>query len=165
MTVTIRLINEEDIKTLYPLGNNKEISWMSGGGLTYPLSYDEFRSKKTIALSTAVGEMETYVIHWNDTAVGSIGYFRREAHAPLEIGYWIGKPYWGKGIASRALQLAIRAMRANGIRGTLIATTMDDNVGSRRMLLKCGFVETGTEIFASPAREMDVEGVHHELQL
>lgn len=165
MTVTIQLINEDDIKALYPLGNNKDVSWMSGGGLTYPISYEEFRLRKTIAQSVAVGEMESYVIRWEGIAVGSIGYFTRESNTPLEIGYWLGKPYWGKGIATRALKLALQAMRDSGISGTLIATTMSDNLGSRHMLLKCGFVETGTEVFASPARDMDVEGIHHEFQL
>lgn len=138
---------------------------MSGGGLTYPLSYEEFRTKKTIALSIAVGEMETYVINWGDEVVGTIGYFRRTEGSPLEIGYWLGKDYWGKGIASKALRLAIKAMQISGITGKLIATTLSDNKASMHILLKCGFKEIGTEVFPSPARGTNVEGVHFALEL
>lgn len=163
--ITISLITEDDIKALYPLGNNKEVSWMSGGGLTYPLTYDEFRTKKTIALSKEVGVMQSYVIRWNDIAVGSIGYFKRTESAPLEIGYWIGTNYWGKGIATKALTLAINAMRANAITGTLVATTMVDNAGSRHILIKCGFKEIGAEKFMSPARGIEAEGTVHSIEL
>ena len=165
MNITISLITEDDIKALYPLGNNKDISWMSGGGLTYPVTYDEFRTKKTIALSKKVGEMQSYVIRENNVAVGSIGYFKRTEDAPLEIGYWIGKDYWGKGIATKALNLTIDAMRTSGITGQLTATTMMDNLSSRHILLKCGFKETGTEKFMSPARGVEVEGAMHVIEL
>ena len=122
-------------------------------------------SHRSIAISVAVGEMETYVIQWNSKAVGSIGYFRREVDSPLEIGYWIGKDYWGLGIVTQALALALRSMRESGVSGKLIATTMADNVGSQRILLKCGFTETGTDVFHSLARGMDVDGIHFAITL
>ena len=165
MAVSIALITEEHIRALYPLGNDSEVSWMSGGGLTYPVSYEEFRTKRTIAVSSSLAEMGSYAIRWNNTLVGSIGYFRREQNLPLEIGYWIGKKYWGKGIATGALQLALEAMRDGGLSGTVTATTMPDNLGSRHILLKFGFRETGTEVFESPARNMEVEGVHYSIEL
>ena len=165
MTVHIAPITEADIKVLYLLGNDKDVSWMSGGGLTYPLSYEEFRTKKTIAVSTSPQDMASYAIRWNTNLVGSIGYFRREQDLPLEIGYWLGREYWGKGIATNALQLALEAMRDRGISGTVIATTMPDNLSSRHILLKCGFREIGTEVFESPARNMEVEGVQHSIEL
>jgi RimJ/RimL family protein N-acetyltransferase len=165
MAVSIALITEDDIKTLYPLGHDKDVSWMSGGGLTFPISYEEFRIRKTIAVSASVGEMASYAIRWDDTLVGSIGYFRREADVPLEIGYWLGKKYWGKGIATSALLLALDAMRDDGISGTLIASTIADNLGSRHILLKCGFREIGAEVYDSPARKMEVESILHSITL
>jgi RimJ/RimL family protein N-acetyltransferase len=165
MAVVIKPITEADIKDLYPLGNNKDVSWMSGGGLTYPLSYEEFRTKKTIAMSTNSADMASYGIRWNNTLVGSIGYFRREDDKPLEVGYWIGKPYWGRGIATIALRLALAEMQSNGISGIVIATTMPDNAASRHILINAGFKETGTEVFDSPARGMQVEGVHYSIEL
>lgn len=165
MAVGISLITEEDIKALYPLGNDADVSWMSGGGLTYPVSYEVFRTKKTIALSTSFGEMASYAIRWNNTLVGSIGYFRRQQDLPLEIGYWLGKKYWGKGIATEALRLALGAMQDSGVSGTVMATTMFDNLSSQHILQKCGFREIGTEVLDSPARGQEVEGVHFSITL
>ncbi len=163
--VNITPITEEDIKALYPLGNDKDVSWMSGGGLTYPLTYEEFRTKKTIAISTYSEDMASFAIWWNDILVGSIGYFRREENLPLEIGYWLGKKYWGNGIATNALQLALEEMRDRKISGTIIATTMPDNLASRHILVIAGFQEIGTEVFDSPARKMEVKGVQHAIEL
>ncbi len=165
MKVSLRLITEGDIKALYPLGNDKEVSWMSGGGLTYPLTYEEFRTKKTIALSTKVGELETYVILWGNKTVGSIGYFSREENSPLEIGYWLGVQYWGKGIASKALVLALDNMRQSGVTGEINATAMKDNLGSRYILEKCGFEQKSETSFESPARKMVVEAVNYSICL
>ncbi|MFT5608065.1 MAG: ribosomal-protein-alanine N-acetyltransferase [Pseudoalteromonas tetraodonis] len=165
MEVNIAPITEEDIMALYPLGNDKDVSWMAGGGLTYPVSYEEFRTKKTIAISPSPEDMASFAIRWNNTLVGSIGYFRREEDLPLEIGYWLGKKYWGKGIVTFALQLALKAMQDRGIFGTIIATTMPDNLASRHILLVAGFQQIGTEVFDSPARKMEVEGVHYSIEL
>jgi RimJ/RimL family protein N-acetyltransferase len=55
------------------------------------------------------------------------------------VGYWIARPHWGKGIASRALQLFL----AEDPRRPLHATAAFDNLASRHILEKCGFRCTG----------------------
>ena len=54
------------------------------------------------------------------------------------VGYWLGREYWGRGLATRALAELIeelpRPLHA------LVSTT---NVASIRVLQKCGFVEIG----------------------
>jgi RimJ/RimL family protein N-acetyltransferase len=55
------------------------------------------------------------------------------------VGYWIGKQYWGKGVATKALaeflaQVDVRPLHAR------VAKT---NLGSIRVLEKCGFALTG----------------------
>ena len=40
--------------------------------------------------------------------VGCMGIHRQPAHNRAEVGYWIGLPYWGRGIATAALRLIIR---------------------------------------------------------
>ena len=55
------------------------------------------------------------------------------------VGYWIGKEHWGKGIASRALAAFLEVERVR----PLFAHVAKENVGSLRVLLKCGFVMAG----------------------
>jgi len=52
------------------------------------------------------------------------------------VGYWIGKEYWGKGIATRALAEFLSS--ANTVR-PIYARIAKDNQASKRVLEKCGF--------------------------
>lgn len=60
------------------------------------------------------------------------------------VGYWIGKDYWGKGVASKALAIFLGLVKAR----PLYAHVTKDNIASIRVLEKCGFTicanETGT---------------------
>jgi len=51
------------------------------------------------------------------------------------VGYWLGKEYWGRGIASTALGLYLE----EELYRPLLATVAEHNVGSRRVLEKAGF--------------------------
>ena len=52
-----------------------------------------------------------------------------------EVGYWIGKEFWGKGIATQALLLFLGFVKTR----PLYAHVAMHNIGSRRVLEKCGF--------------------------
>jgi RimJ/RimL family protein N-acetyltransferase len=56
-----------------------------------------------------------------------------------EVGYWLGRSYWGRGIATAALQAFLRIET----RRPLHAGVTRGNGGSVRVLEKCGFVVTG----------------------
>jgi RimJ/RimL family protein N-acetyltransferase len=69
-----------------------------------------------------------------------------EANGDWNIGYWIGKTYWGQGIATAAL----RAMAAELAQRPLTARVSANNFPSIRVLEKCGFTIAGTDKFLSP---------------
>ena len=56
-----------------------------------------------------------------------------------ELGFWIGRPYWGRGLASAAAALAVRLAFTDLAFQTLVAHALADNVGSRRVLERAGF--------------------------
>ena len=58
-----------------------------------------------------------------------------ESSGEWEVGYWIGKEYWGKGIATKALFLFLDLLRTR----PLYAHVAKHNIASRRVLEKCGF--------------------------
>ena len=72
--------------------------------------------------------------------VGTIGCFQADGRD--SVGYWIARPHWGKGIASRAIEVFLREEP----RRPLHATTALDNAPSRRILEACGFRCTGTRM-------------------
>jgi RimJ/RimL family protein N-acetyltransferase len=138
---------------------------MSGGGLTYPMTLDDFKNKKTIALSNDPKNMKSYLVEYLGLPCGSIGYFRRENNSPLEIGYWLGKDYWGKGIAEKALLLLIDKIRNSNIDTLITATVLRDNQASHIILSRCGFRKEGESTIDSPARKMKVNVVHYSCNL
>ncbi len=58
-----------------------------------------------------------------------------EQSGEREVGYWIGKEYWGKGVATQALSTFLEQVKAR----PLYAHVARNNVGSFRVLQKCGF--------------------------
>ncbi|MFH9587547.1 GNAT family N-acetyltransferase [Streptomyces luteogriseus] len=56
------------------------------------------------------------------------------------LGYWLGRPYWGRGIGGRALALFLEREQNR----PLHADPVGDNTGSVRLLEKHGFRRTGT---------------------
>ena len=56
-----------------------------------------------------------------------------------EVGYWLGREYWGKGIATRALSLFLEHVTAR----PLYAYVVKHNLASIRVLEKCGFKKMG----------------------
>jgi RimJ/RimL family protein N-acetyltransferase len=66
--------------------------------------------------------------------VGSIGSW--EVESERDVGFWIGRAHWGNGYATDAL----RAFLDVDLHRPLHAHVADHNVGSRRVLEKCGFV-------------------------
>ena len=66
-----------------------------------------------------------------------------------EVGYWIGKEYWGKGIATRALAIFLGHVKTR----PLYAHVAKHNIGSRRALEKCGFTIVGEDKFPNANSE------------
>lgn len=68
------------------------------------------------------------------------------------IGYWVDRAYWGKGIATEATRMLVAEIETR----PLFARAVIDNVGSLRVLEKCGFVKIGEEIAHADGRNEDV---------
>src|SRR4029079_18043873 len=75
----------------------------------------------------------TRTILVDDEVAGNIGSWAQD-DARL-IGYWIGKEHWGKGVATEALAAFLRVVTER----PLYAHVAKHNVGSIRVLEKCGF--------------------------
>lgn len=67
-----------------------------------------------------------------------------EQSGKREVGYWIGKEYWGKGIATKALAELLGYVKTR----PLYAHVAKHNIGSQRVLQKCGFVIAGEDKFS-----------------
>ena len=101
-------------------------------------------------------------IIWNGQVVGYLGSWIDAdvvAEPTRELGYWLGKPYWGKGIATRALALLLRELPTRPI----FAHAAKDNLGSIRVLEKCGFTRIGESMYFAHARGAEIPEVRLRL--
>lgn len=110
--------------------------------LPYPYTREAF--DKWIGIVTAAAAEYSEPIHWAirkgaDELIGGIGFDNLIKGHRAEIGYWLAKPYWGRGIMSsvvaKACQVAVREW--NLVRIT--ALVFENNLASVRVLEKCGF--------------------------
>jgi RimJ/RimL family protein N-acetyltransferase len=90
-------------------------------------------------------------ILFNGEVAGNIVCF--EQLGDREVGYWLGKDYWGKGIATHALEEFLKQIETR----PLYAHVAKHNIGSRRVLEKCGFTISGEERFFSQILGKDIE--------
>ncbi len=90
--------------------------------------------------------------------VGTVSSFPLEGD--VEVSYWIDRSHWGRGIASEALALLLAEVTTRPLRARVVS----DNVASRRVLEKSGFVAIGTEVSYAPGRRRKVEETILELR-
>lgn len=57
------------------------------------------------------------------------------------LGYWLGRPYWRRGIMTEAVDLLLRSQSKDF--DLLLSRVSVENIASQRVLEKCGFVKVG----------------------
>lgn len=90
---------------------------------------------------------------------GLVGMIGIEADAVADgprLGYWLGQPHWGRGLATEAAAAMVHAYFAYAGGAVLTANARVENAASRRVLEKSGFAACGTAIQSVPARGGEV---------
>lgn len=85
-----------------------------------------------------------------------------EDEATAEIGYWIGRPWWGRGFATEAVEALVGYEFFVARRRKLVALRFADNPASGRVLEKNGFQETGTSESWCTARGRTLPSLMYE---
>jgi len=117
---------------------------------------------ETWIASIADGAEVSYAIELDGALIGTIG------HKPVdtgvvELGYWLGKEFWGRSYASEAARGLVEIIFYNPDIRTIIGTHAKDNPGSRRVIEKLGFQLIGDCVCYSLARDADVPCMRHQL--
>ncbi|MGI8469749.1 MAG: GNAT family N-acetyltransferase, partial [Pyrinomonadaceae bacterium] len=82
-----------------------------------------------------------------------------EMEGDTEITYWIDRNFWGKGIATTALKNFLTIENTRPVFGRVAF----DNLGSQKVLEKCGFVKIGTDKGFANARQTEIEEFIYKL--
>ena len=136
---SIRSWNEKDVCSLQRHADNRKI-WLNLRDI-FPHPYSVEDARSWIRLSLSEGPERSFAITSSDEVIGGIGLvFGEDVHShTAELGYWLGEPFWGKGIMSGAVSnFATYAFQTYPIY-RIFAEPYVANHASRRILEKAGF--------------------------
>jgi RimJ/RimL family protein N-acetyltransferase len=102
-----------------------------------PRERDAFMAHWAKILADATVGKQTILV--DERVAGNIVSF--EQSGEREVGYWLGRDYWGRGVATKALA----AFLAQETARPLYAYVAKHNIGSQRVLEKCGFTICGED--------------------
>jgi RimJ/RimL family protein N-acetyltransferase len=142
----LRDLTESDLPILFDHQNDPEASRMAAF-LPRDLSdRDAFMTHWKQILVDPTLTMKA--ILWNGQVAGSIGSFLWDGKP--QVTYWLGKAFWGNGIATLALTEFLCIFNTR----PLYASAARDNVASTRVLEKCGFAIRGSaKLLPKPAAQ------------
>jgi RimJ/RimL family protein N-acetyltransferase len=123
------------------LAGDFDVASMTG---TIPHPYSEEMAAEWLRSAIAGEEGVVFIIERSGALIGCTGY-RPFGEDHAELGYWIGKPYWGMGYASEAVRTLILYAFETGGFDYLKVGHFRDNPASARIIAKFGFVRQGQE--------------------
>lgn len=153
--LVLRQIELRDAASFAEYANDLDIARMTGS-FPYPfprLSVDfkvmYLRAQKRRGIGHGYAITET----GQDKLIGVVDLFRQDDTDPWELGYWIGRPFWGLGYMTEACTALIEELQQEHGAQDLTAGVFTDNPGSMRVLEKLGFSAQGEpDMYFSMAR-------------
>jgi len=145
MECTIRKWKMSDACDLAKLLNNKKIMDNLRDGLPYPYTTKDAEEFITAMLLADQDRTFAFAIVCDDRVAGSIGVFRCENihFRTAEMGYYIGEPYWGRGIMTSAVKQTCQYIFEHTDIIRIFAEPFSYNAASCRVLEKAGFTFEG----------------------
>ncbi len=149
--VLLRDVTMSDLPIFFDQQLDSEANQMAAFTARDPADRGAFMVHWTKILGDETITIQTVLFEGH--VAGSVLTYEDEEFGKPEVSYWIGKPYWGKGVATRALSAFLFHVKVR----PLYARAAKDNIASLRVLEKCGFTRIGEDKGFSNARGEDVE--------
>ena len=154
--VRLRNVKESDLPIFFTHQQDPAASHMAAFTFKDPADREAFDAHWSKILGDDTITIRTIVV--DEEVAGHIGSFKWDGKP--NVTYWIGREYWGKGLATWALTEFLKNL---GTR-PMFARTAKDNVASLRVLEKCGFKVIGEEKGFANARGEEIEELVLELK-
>lgn len=144
----LRPWKDSDAEALFRYASDPEVGPRAG----WPPHTSVEESLRIIREVFSVEGMWAVELKETSEAIGCVGYLPANysnlniEEDQCEVGYWIARPYWGKGICTEALRAVIDyCFNVKGFY-VLWGDYFPENPASGRVMEKCGFVDTGMEV-------------------
>lgn len=146
MDFMLRPWRAEDAPDLAPAANDWEVAKNLRNVFPHPYTLEDAVSYVNDCMAKGEDRQLTRAIVVDGKAVGSIGLFLGGDvyEKSAELGYWLSRECWGRGIMTRAVEQLCREAFAAFDIVRIYAEPFADNLGSRGVLEKAGFTLEGT---------------------
>ncbi len=148
--ITLREVAPDDLPTFYAQQLDPDANYRAafirrdpGDRAAFDAHWAKLLADKTTVLWTIVlpdGQIAGYLVSFM-------------MDDEREVGYWLGRDFWGRGIATEALRQIIALLPER----PLHARAAKDNIASIRVLRKCGFEITGEDVDYAAGRGLETE--------
>lgn len=136
----LRPLCADDARRLAELASDPQVSRMT---TRIPHPYGLADAEGFIAAQAANASGRVFAIQGEgERLIGVVGLHSEPPTPWPELGYWLGRDYWGRGYATEAARAVVDWARAGG-RRALASSHFSDNPASGRVLEKTGFLYTG----------------------
>jgi len=143
-SIVLREWNKKDLKRLAMLANNDKIARNMMDAFPHP--YTPKDAEQWIRNCEDEKTNLLLAIEYNGEFIGGIGaHFKQDIYRyNAELGYWIGEPYWGKGIASKIISFFTPYLFNNYKLNRIYGDVFSSNPGSAKVLENNGFTKEAT---------------------
>ena len=152
----LRSATNEDLPIFFEYQLDQEANSMAAFIARDPTDQAAFMAHWRRILADHANIIKTII--FNGQVAGSVSSYENEGKQ--EVTYWLGKEYWGKGIATWALG---ELLTHHNHTRPIYARVAKDNLASRRVLEKCGFRMIGESKGFAKARGKEIEELLLEL--
>jgi len=141
--VTLRELKSSDADRMVELANNENVSINLRDQFPYP--YTRRDAERFLKLIQVGDQISAFAIEFDGVYVGNIGMVRETDvyRKSAELGYFLGEPYWNKGIMTEAIGLATQFGFEKLDLMRIHCGVFGFNKASQRVLEKCGFAKEG----------------------
>lgn len=134
-TLRLRPISLFDVPMIVELANDWEVASMVS---RLPFPYEPRHAEQWISEIEQHRREDVWAIECEGYFAGCVGY-NRSSISHGELGYWLGKPFWGRGLATRAAWQIISHGFASEPFHHFTASYFLDNLRSKKVLERLGF--------------------------
>lgn len=147
--ISIRLVSESDAPRMAELANDPDIKRFVSDAFPYPFHLGDAEAR--IAKAKAESPLRSFAIAGPQNEFCGWIMLKPQtdvARVSTEIGYWLGKPYWGQGYGREAIGLATKyAFETLGV-SRVYGKVLSHNLASQKVMLANGYVQESTHPFA-----------------
>lgn len=156
--ILLRDVTNDDLVILFEQQQDPVANWNAAFTVKDPRDWAAFAAKWARILGDRTVTAQTIVC--GGLVAGNIGSFIAPWSGQREVTYWVGREYWGRGVATAALREFVGRLAERPLQARAAA----DNLASIRVLEKCGFVRIGRDRGFAEARGEEIEEVVLELR-